>query len=113
MVALCFDQQVIRDHHRHRSGFAGAGETEGLAHGQADVAGAADFNHRLGHVAQQRRLGQPVDLERAVLVAVGHVADDAHQRHAVEQGFAKARQRIGYARPGTTQITPGLPVLRA
>ena len=69
-----------------------------LAHGRRDFRLVADREDFLRHLLQQADLRQFVDLVRTVFVAAGHVADQADERDAVEQGLADAAERVGKPR---------------
>src|SRR5205085_10277866 len=57
-----FDQQVVRDDHRGRAGFAAAGQGERLLDRAGDVAGVLDREDALGHRLEQLDLAERVHL---------------------------------------------------
>ena len=98
---------------RPRLAAAGAAGTPGeSAPGMS--ATQVDLEDLLGHLLEQADLRQLVDLKGLVLVAAGHVADDGRPRGTLSSRASPMPvQALVTPGPGTTQRTPGRPVLRA
>jgi len=94
-----FDEQVVRDHHRHRPRLAGDGVAERLPHRGGNLLDALDTVDALADGLEQIDLAERMHLEGLGLIAIAHVADNRDHRRGIEQRFAQSRQSVGDARP--------------
>ncbi len=103
MVLVDFEQQVVGHDDADRPRLAGDCQPIRLRHRRRDVGRLLDFEDRLGDRLEQGGVGQLVDLERAVLLAAGYVADDADESDedvSVEEEVVEG--------PGLSAMTPAI-----
>ena len=98
VVAVRLGQQVVRHDDGRRPRLA-RGQLKRLPDAAGNVADLRGVEDAFGDLLNQAGLRDFMELKRFILVAAGHVADDADERHAVEQRLADAGEGVGDSRP--------------